>query len=140
MNKITLIICAFLGFVINTFSQSFTPFTYQTPIYGSHAVNDVKWINATRFIAVGDAGAMLLSNNDGNTWQRIQPFTQQTFRKVFVKDSLTLFAIASHDYGMGECYKSIDGGYTWTLLYDNALSSFRDIHFPNDSIGYIVSY
>jgi photosystem II stability/assembly factor-like uncharacterized protein len=140
MKKIILLFSIFALFSVRLLSQGFTPFVYQTPTYGSHAVKDLKWITSTKFIAVGDAGAMLLTNDDGSTWQRIEPFTEQMFRKVFVKDSLTMFAIASHDYGLGECYKSTDAGYTWTLIHANANSSFRDIHFPNDSVGYIVSY
>lgn len=140
MKKITLLFSIFALLSARLFSQAFTPFVYQTPTYGSHAINDIKWLTGTKFIAVGDAGAMLLTNDDGNTWQRIEPFTEQLFRKVFVKDSLTMFAIASNDYGLGECYKTTDGGYTWALIHANANSSFRDIHFPNDSVGYIVSY
>lgn len=140
MKKIILLFSIFALFSVRLLSQGFTPFVYQTPTYGSHEVKDLKWITTTKFIAVGDAGAMLLTNDDGSTWQRIEPFTEQMFRKVFVKDSLTMFAIASHDYGLGECYKTTDGGNTWTLIHANANSSFRDIHFPNDSVGYIVSY
>jgi photosystem II stability/assembly factor-like uncharacterized protein len=121
-------------------SQGFTPFTFQSPKYGSHRINNIQWITGTKFIAVGDAGALLLTDDDGATWQRIEPFTDKVFRKVFLKDSLNMFAIASHEYGLGECYRTYDGGYTWTLVYANTGSSFRDIHFPNDSVGYMVSY
>jgi photosystem II stability/assembly factor-like uncharacterized protein len=64
----------------------------------------------------------------------------QKFRSVFIKDSLTFFAVASHDNGLGELYKTIDGGQNWVMLYNVSNRSFRDIHFPNDSIGYIVGY
>ncbi len=121
-------------------AQNFEPFTWQYPKYGSHAINCTRWITGQKFIAVGDAGAVLLSNDDGTTWQRIEPFTVQKFRSVFVKDSLTYFAVASHDNGLGELYKTIDGGQNWIMLYNVSNRSFRDIHFPNDSIGYIVGY
>ncbi|MFN7689698.1 MAG: YCF48-related protein [Bacteroidota bacterium] len=138
MKKIFLfIIC--LGSIM-CHAQNFTPFVFQNPEYGSHAINCTRWIAGQKFIAVGDAGAILLSNDDGASWQRIAPFTEQKFRSVFVKDSMQFFAVASHDYGLGEIYKTVDGGNTWTLIYANANMSLRDIHFPNDSIGYAVGY
>jgi photosystem II stability/assembly factor-like uncharacterized protein len=121
-------------------AQNFEPFTWQYPKYGAHAINCTRWITGQKFIAVGDGGTIQLSNDDGNTWQRIQPFTKEKFRSVFVNDSLTFFAVASNDNGLGELYKTIDGGQTWVMLYNVSNRSFRDIHFPNDSIGYIVGY
>jgi photosystem II stability/assembly factor-like uncharacterized protein len=136
---------AFILFVITvisalTYAQSFEPFTWQHPKYGSHAINCTRWITNQKFIAAGDAGAVLLSYDDGITWQRIEPFTAQKFRNIFIKDSLTFFAVASQDNGFGELYKTIDGGLTWAMIYNVPNRSFRDIHFPNDSIGYIVGY
>lgn len=139
MKKLYLIFIIALYANLN-FAQNFEPFTWQFPQYGSHAINCTRWITGQKFIAVGDAGALLLSNNDGATWERIEPFTAQKFRSVFIKDSLTFFAVASHDNGLGEVYKTTDGGYNWTMLYNETNRSFRDIHFPNDSIGYIVGY
>jgi photosystem II stability/assembly factor-like uncharacterized protein len=56
-------------------AQNFEPFTWQYPKYGAHAINCTRWITGQKFIAVGDAGTVLLSNDDGITWQRIEPFT-----------------------------------------------------------------
>jgi photosystem II stability/assembly factor-like uncharacterized protein len=139
MKKYILTVGFLLFYAIN-FAQNFEPFTWQYPKYGAHALNCTRWITGQKFIAVGDAGTVLLSNNDGITWQRIEPFTAQTFRNVFIKDSLTFFAVASHDNGLGEVFKTIDGGYNWTMMYNVQNRSFRDIHFPNDSIGYVVGY
>lgn len=139
MKKIFLFVIFAFSFIIST-AQTFTPFNWQYPQYGAHALNCTRWITGQKFIAIGDAGTILLSNNDGVTWQRVAPFTEQKFRNIFIKDSLTFFAIASHDNGLGEMYKTIDAGVTWNLIYANANMSFRDIHFANDSVGYIVSY
>ena len=135
-----LLIFSFLFIHLIVFAQNFEPFTWQYPKYGAHALNCTRWIAGQKFIAVGDAGTVLLSNDNGITWQRIEPFTAQTFRNVFIKDSLTFFAVASHDNGLGEVFKTIDGGYNWTMMYNITNRSLRDIHFANDSIGYIVGY
>ncbi len=131
---------SFLLLHVIIFAQTFEPFTWQYPKYGSHAVNCTRWISGQKFIAVGDGGTIQLSYDDGNSWQRIEPFTKEKFRNVFIKDSLTFFAVASNDNGLGELYKTIDGGQNWVLLYNVPNRSFRDIYFPNDSIGYIVGY
>jgi len=96
-----------------SFAQNFEPFTCKNPTYGAHAINCTRWIISQKNIAIGDAGSILLSNDDGLTWQRIEPFSKQTFRSVFIKDSLTFSAIASHDNGLGDLYKTLDGGLTW---------------------------
>ena len=139
MKKYILTISLLLCYIIN-FAQNFEPFNWQYPKYGSHAVNCTRWITGQKFIAVGDGGTIQLSNDDGISWQRIEPFTKEKFRSVFIKDSLTFFAVASNDNGLGELYKTIDGGLHWVMLYNVSNRSFRDIHFPNDSIGYIVGY
>jgi photosystem II stability/assembly factor-like uncharacterized protein len=86
MKKYILTVSFLLFYAIN-FAQNFEPFTWQYPKYGAHAINCTRWITGQKFIAVGDAGAMLLSNDDGLTWQRIEPFTKQKFRNVFIKIS-----------------------------------------------------
>ena len=139
MKKYILTVSFLLFYAIN-FAQNFEPFTWQYPKYGAHAINCTRWITGQKFIAVGDGGTIQLSNDDGNTWQRIQPFTVQKFRSVFVKDSLTFFAVASNDNGLGELYKTMDGGQNWAMMFNVQNRSFRDIHFPNDSIGYVVGY
>lgn len=128
----------FLVFSSSLFAQNFEPFTWQYPKYGAHAINCTRWITGQNFIAVGDAGTVLLSNDDGLTWQRIEPFTDKKFRSIAVVDSLTLYAVASYDNNFSDIYKSSDGGFTWNLIYNTLIMSLRDIHFVTDSIGYAV--
>jgi len=136
MKKITLLFLILFG--LNIQAQTFTPFTWQYPKYGGHGLNCVRWITGQKFIAVGDGGAINLSSDDGATWQRIQPFTQFDFKGIFVKDSLTFFIVCSSTNGNGEIYKSIDAGFTWTNVFSNISMPLKDIHFPNDSVGYCV--
>ena len=136
MKKITLLFLILLG--LNIQAQTFTPFTWQYPKYGGHGLNCIRWITGQKFIAVGDGGAINLSSDDGATWQRIQPFTQFDFKGIFVKDSLTFFIVCSSTNGNGEIYKSIDAGSTWTNVFSNISMPLKDIHFPNDSVGYCV--
>ena len=92
MKKYILIISFLLCYIIN-FAQNFEPFTWQYPKYGAHTINCTRWITGQKFIAVGDAGAMLLSNDDGLTWQRIEPFTKQKFRNVYILSISTCIII-----------------------------------------------
>ncbi|MFN5630145.1 MAG: YCF48-related protein [Bacteroidota bacterium] len=136
--KLNLYILFFILFGFKIQAQTLTPFTWQYPKYGGHALNCTRWINAQKFIAVGDAGTINLSSDDGATWQRVQPFTIVDFKGIFVKDSLTLFIAGSLGNGKGEIYKTVDGGETWEIVYNNINMPLKDIHFPNDSVGYCV--
>ena len=80
--KLKIYILFFILCGYNIQAQTLTPFTWQHPQYGGHALNCTRWINAQKFIAVGDAGTINLSSDDGATWQRVQPFTIVDFTIV----------------------------------------------------------
>jgi len=134
--KLKIYILFFILCGYNIQAQTLTPFTWQYPQYGGHALNCTRWISAQKFIAVGDAGTINLSSDDGATWQRVQPFTIVDFKGIFIKDSLTFFIVGSLENGKGEIYKTVDAGETWEMVFNNITMPLKDIHFPNDSIGY----
>jgi photosystem II stability/assembly factor-like uncharacterized protein len=49
-------------------AQEYTEFDWQYPKYGSHSLNNVKWIAGEKFIAVGDQGMILLTFDNGASW------------------------------------------------------------------------
>lgn len=119
-------------------SQQFTPFNWQYPEYGGHSLNNIKFIRNQNFIAVGDAGTILKSSDDGVTWSRKEPFTEVNFKGIHIIDSATYFIVGSTFNGDGEIYKTVDAGVTWELVFENIQMSLKDIHFANDSVGYCV--
>ncbi len=134
--KLFLLILLLGSFLSN--SQQFTPFNWQYPLYGGHSLNNIKYINDQNFIAVGDAGTILKSSDDGVTWSRTEPFTEVDFKGIHIIDSATYFIVGSTFNGDGEIYKTIDAGVTWELVFENIQMSLKDIHFANDSVGYCV--
>jgi len=134
--KLNLYILFFILFGFKIQAQTLTPFTWQYPKYGGHALNCTRWINAQKFIAVGDAGTINLSSDDGATWQRVQPFTIVDFKGIFVKDSLTLFIAGSLGNGKGEIYKTVDGGEDLTNV-SNISGELNTVWFLNSDTGYV---
>lgn len=86
-------------------------------------------------VCTGDGferGEILISDNEGSNWRRIDTFNRTTTSIIF------------HN-GVGFCgaygliYKSIDNGYSWQAL-DVKGDFFIDIQFTSDNIGYATGY
>ena len=123
---------------ISVYAQNYVDYTWKFPQYGGHSLNDVKWISDQKFIAVGDQGMLLVTYDNGATWDLNQIKTLRNFKSIWVKNPQEIFVVGSFDNSGTELYKTIDGGANWTLHYENNAVGANDIHFPTDSIGYIV--
>ena len=119
-------------------AQTFTPYNWVSPLYGSHVIKRVASITGSKFIAIGDEGMLLLSNDDGLTWNMNQQATTINFKAIHIFDSLHFIIGGSHQYYNSFIYKTNDGGLTWSEVANFPNMALNDIHFPNDSIGYGV--
>jgi len=138
MQKYILLFFTFILVSASTQAQTFTPFTWQYPKYGGHSLNKIRNFDTQKFIVVGDAGAIVISYDDGVTWTISEPFTQINLYGIFIKNSLTFFVSGSLGYGNGAIFKTIDAGNTWTQIFSNTSMPLKDINFANDSVGYCV--
>jgi photosystem II stability/assembly factor-like uncharacterized protein len=129
-----------LGCLMTTciYAQQITPYNWQMPKYGSHTLREVKHIAGQKFIAAGDEGMILLSDDDGLNWTMNQQPTIVDFKTIFVKDSLTYFVGGSQDNGDSRIFITMDGGQIWTEVFALMNMQLNDLHFANDSIGYAV--
>lgn len=128
----------FLFFYQLIIAQPFQQFTWQTPQYGASKINCTRWMTDHKFIAVGNAGTILQSEDEGHTWVRTVPFTYVDFKGIYIKDTLTFFIVGSTNTGNGKIYKTTDAGITWNLIFNNNTMPLKDIHFANDNVGYCV--
>ena len=133
---LTIIISLFLNIAAQ--AQNYVDYTWQYPQYGGHSINEVKWISDQTFIAVGDQGMLLMTYDNGATWEIKQIKTLRNFKGIWVKNQQEILVLGSYDNSGTELYKTTDGGVNWTLDYENNSVGANDMHFPTDSVGYIV--
>ncbi len=81
---------------------------------------------------------LLLTYDNGTTWDLNQIKTLKNFKSIWVKNPQEIFVVGSYDNSGTELYKTNDGGANWTLDYENNAVGANDIHFASDSVGYIV--
>ena len=136
----TILFCTLLFSLMpgNGFAQNFTDFTWQYPQYGGHSLNKVKYVADQTFIAVGDEGMLLMSYDNGQTWEMKQRQTIKNMKAIWVFNAQDILVAGSFDNSGLELYRTFDGGETWDLTYTNNAIGVNDIHFPTNNKGYLV--
>ncbi len=88
-------------------------------------------------VAVGDANAMLVTRNGGDTWAAVTgPEAGAGLTCIFMKGANEWFVGTS----TGKLWYTIDGGVTWTLksFPGSAAGTVKDITFVTPSVGYMA--
>jgi len=87
-------------------------------------------------VAVGERGHVLLSEDNGASWEQIQVPTRATLTSVFFMDALHGW-IVGHDQVI---LASVDGGRSWKQVYVNieAEAPLLDIIFLDPKHGYAI--
>ncbi|GAB1371877.1 hypothetical protein MASR1M45_19390 [Candidatus Kapaibacterium sp.] len=61
-------------------------------------------------------------------WKKVYPINKsETSIRIKCADSINCVHLTNHE-GFSKIYKSNDGGYTWSLIVDNHLKDFTQIH------------
>lgn len=102
---------------------------------GLHVVNEqVIW-------ASGSDGTVLLSTDGGASWgsKSIEGAESNDFRSIHAWDEkrAMVFGVAGSDFG----YRTIDGGETWKVVYQDSTQGlfFNSLKFASDLVGLAVS-
>ena len=87
-------------------------------------------------IAVGDRGHILLSEDNGDSWEQMLVPTRATLTGVYFIDSQNGWVVG-HDQVI---LRTRDGGKNWELVYENieAESPLLDIFFLDATHGYAI--
>lgn len=101
---------------------------------GMQVVNDrTIWVS-------GSKGTVGLSVNGGSTWSWVNPagFANRDFRDIVAFDSLTAITMAVDSPGI--LLKTIDGGKTWRVVYENHRKGIflDDLGFRNADQGMVL--
>ncbi|RLD75640.1 MAG: hypothetical protein DRJ15_16695, partial [Bacteroidetes bacterium] len=104
---------------------------WQNPWPQGNNLNDILMINPDTIWAVGEGGVLLHSTDGGTNWSVDYSADGWHLYKLFFTSSETGFVS-----GMGQIYKTINGGTDWYSSYHSGYSKIRDIQFINDSTGW----
>lgn len=95
-----------------SFSASFAQWTVQTSPTKSN-LNAIAFYNARIGFAVGDAGTVLRTINEGKTWQQMNFPFNVNLGSVVLPDSAVVIVSSITNLGSDATYRSTDGGLTW---------------------------
>ena len=94
----------------------------------------ISFVN-NKICIVGGGGGIVLSEDNGETWELIPSIVNSTLYDIDLLPNGTIVAAGFY----GAVLKSVDKGYTWTSSYvsdKNVCTTIRSIHFLNENIGY----
>jgi len=100
---------------------------------GNH-LNKVVTISPTQAIAVGRGGAILLTTDQGATWELENSGTIEDLYGVTFSDSLNGIAVGDKS----TVIKTTDGGHSWRRLFDGGTLLLRDVFFNYEGLVVVV--
>lgn len=105
------------------------------PLATDSLLLDIDAVNS-KLVAVGERGHVLVSNDDGRTWQQVQVPTRSTLTGVFLLDEKHGWAVG-HD---AVILRTTDGGVSWQrVFYDPGQERpLFDIWFADRQYGFAV--
>lgn len=107
-----LLICGIVGYAFAPRPPVQKPPTVQR--FDRMMVTDAQRAGS-RLVAVGDAGRIFLSDDEGATWRFVNSGTRSTLTRLRVLDEKTLLAVG-HD---SVILKTTDAGETWTEVFSD---------------------
>ncbi|MBA3726991.1 MAG: hypothetical protein H0W86_11200, partial [Armatimonadetes bacterium] len=101
----------------------------------TQASNAVVWMDSTTAVAIVGT-SIYRSTNTGDTWTSISNQVTTGFVAMDLTPNGTLVGVS----GLGDAWRSTDGGFNWTktLVGKGALASAWNVSFFGDQIGTIV--
>lgn len=91
---------------------------------------------STPVLIGGNAGTIIISMNDGATWELGHTAASQNllYRVSFLSESVGY--VSGGTATTGDLLKTTDGGLTWEKLQFDAGERFYSVHFINENLGY----
>lgn len=138
-----------ITFTATSFSQSGW-FEIQTGVHPNYYIKKVFFVNSnTGYIVCRDpslaSSYLKRTTNGGNSWDslELQPTSFAYVKDIWFIDNNTGFIVGSNELppqNSGRIDMTTNGGVNWnTLLFQNA-TSFNEIYFPNNQVGWTIGY
>ncbi len=105
-------------------------------IYGK-PLRDVFFRNASEGWCVGEGGVVIHTTDGGQTWEQLETGTQYNLHSLYLGE-VTGWIVGD----WGTLLKTTDGGKTYQKVDGDVFEekSLKDIHFTDNSHGWIVTY
>ena len=100
-------------------------------------INRIRPFGTHSLLAVGKAGTMIRSNDNGQTWAYLKFPVYADFQSMHFLDSNRVYVVGSGPYGATYVYYSDDGAQSFTQRFFDINIAMRDIFFVNDTVGYM---
>ncbi len=115
------------------------PFGFQAPLPTPHRYNDVQFVSANTFVAVGASGTIIKSTDAGITWTYQWTKTHVDLNAVDFPSSNVGYVAGNSNYNSPYTLcKTIDSGQTWDTLNMGLGNDFNDVDFISPDTGWVV--
>ncbi|MBL7924577.1 MAG: T9SS type A sorting domain-containing protein [Bacteroidia bacterium] len=84
---------------------------------------------------IASESEFLVSSNSGQSWSIRYRFPSNFISALFMLDADTGFAGLSNGSGIGQLYKTTNGGSTWTSVLNNAAGDILDLYMKPSGVG-----
>jgi photosystem II stability/assembly factor-like uncharacterized protein len=104
----------------------------------THTLRDIITIGCCLYIAVGDNGTIIKTNDNGQTWEDKSQFPDFHFKRIFNGAEINEFGYAWAVANNGQVYSTIDYGNSWVGHNVGVPEDLNDVQFRNRSQGMVV--
>ncbi len=111
--------------------------TWLNPLPQGLDINRVRPFGTHSLLAVGKAGTMIRSTDNGQNWTYMKFPIYSDFYSIHFLDSNRVYVVGAGASGATYVYYSDDGANSFSQRYFDANISMRDIFFVNDSLGFM---
>ncbi len=139
------IIIIFSTFIMSipllAFAGSWNGWIYQDPYPTSNNLNSVKFITPKKGWVAGEQGAILYTEDGGDTWEYQKSWTEKSINSLFFVNELQGWAVGGGDgpaKEKGMILHTADGGKTWGEQQGEFESTLNSVFFINDKEGWIA--
>ncbi|MEY4110639.1 MAG: hypothetical protein RLZZ46_994, partial [Bacteroidota bacterium] len=111
--------------------------TWLNPLPQGLDINRVRPFGTHSLLAVGKAGTMIRSTDNGQNWTYMKFPIYSDFYSIHFLDSNRVYVVGAGASGATYVYYSDDGANSFSQRYFDPNISMRDIFFVNDSLGFM---
>ncbi len=117
-----------------------TSFFWQHPLPTGNQLEAVKFINQQTGIAVGAAGTIMKTTNEGLNWSvQPSPIYAYLWDVTYVDINIWIAVGVYNSSGNnGVILRTTNGGNNWSIVLNQSGANYKGVDFPSPNAGYVV--